>query len=193
MAQPGILTVDTILYSPMEPEGRLFFQGEPWPGDVWSARPGGDPVLAATTAGVLDDLNTANDQIEQLRGRLASQANDLSVMAAERDGANGKVADLEQRAIEAERSQVAAEDAGAGYMADRDSARAEAQRNGDDLTAARARIADLEVEAAKVPGLAADLDAANQTIADLNGKVADLEAAATAAAKPDKAPKATDA
>lgn len=137
MPNPNVLTVDTVLYSSMEPDGRLFPAGEPWPGDAWSSRPGGDPVGKSSVTAILKDLIAAQDQIEALDARLASGAHDLALIGQQRDEANNRVADLEQRALAAETASADAEKATAGYMKERDAARAELAKAKGDLAAAQ--------------------------------------------------------
>lgn len=97
----------------------------------------------------------------------------MAVLAGERDAAVGKVAGLEQAAIDAEKAKTEAEAAAHAYMTERDTARSEAARMSDllkGLEAAKteaqanaelyaedngklsARIAELEAEIAKVDG-----------------------------------------
>jgi predicted nucleic acid-binding Zn-ribbon protein len=184
MTNPTVLQAPTRLYSAAEPEGRVFQAGEPWPGDVWSMKPGGPPVGAATNLQALKDLEAAQTQIEHLSATIERNANDLAVMAGEREAANDSVAGLEQRAIAAEKGQTDAEQAAKTYMEERDTARASLSKVGADLTAAKARIAELEPEAAKVEGLVAQLADASQANADLTSKLA---------AKAAKGAKAADA
>lgn len=141
MANPTTLQIATKLYSPSEPEGRIFQAGEPWPGDAWSSKLGGDPVGANAAAGALKDLIDANDRLDQMGQTLASKDHDLAVLASERDAANDKVAGLEQDAIAAKRAQADAEELARAYMVERDSARAE-------LEALKAKKAKAEPEAA---------------------------------------------
>lgn len=197
MANPSVLNADTVLYSAAEPNGRLFPAGESWPGDAWSTNPGGDPLGEGLADGARKDVAKAQSRIDALTATVESNANDLAVSASERDAANGKVADLEQRALAAEQGQEAADGRAHDYMAERDQARSDFQRVSDQVTAANARNAELEADAAKVADLTAQLETANQTIADLNGKVAELEKATAKPAKGAKpaadAPDAPDA
>lgn len=180
MAHPAFLNAETMLYSPMEPEGRLFPAGSDWPGDAWSDKPGGEPVGGNAAAGALKDLIDANDRLDQQARVLASKDHDLAQASTAKEEALAKVADLEQRAIAAETAQGEAETAATDYMAERDAARAEVT----DLTG------KLETATEKVSGLVEQIDAANQTIADLRGQLA--KATAPAPAKPTKT-KAADA
>lgn len=170
MSNPSVLQTETTLYCAAEPDGRLFQAGEPWPGDAWSPNRGGEAVGKGATKAAMKDLLDAQDTIEGLERQLASKDHDLAVMASERDEATGKLADTDQRALAAEQGQAAADERVKSMMDERDTARADLQRVSDQLTAAN-------VEAAKVPGLVEQNETANQTIADLNGKVADLEKA----------------
>lgn len=137
MTQPNVLQAPTKLYSATEPEGRLFQAGEPWPGDAWSAKPGGQPAGANAAAGLMKDLAQANKTNEQLGRQLASKDHDLAQLAAQRDEAAGKVADLEQRAIAAEKARAEADAAATAYMKERDQARS-------DLKAAQDKIAAMQ-------------------------------------------------
>lgn len=173
MANPSVLAADAILYSPAEPEGRLFPAGESWPGDAWSLNRGGEPVGKGATKQAMKDLIDAQDTIDSLSGQLASKDHDLAVMAADRDDATGKLSDAEQRAIEAEKAQTAAEDAARAYMTERDNARSEIQGLTDKLTAAGETIARLVGDLAAAEQLTADanaaLEAARAEIAKVDG------------------------
>lgn len=140
-----VFSVETKLWHPSE-GWRVFPAGETDPGNAWSETEGGHPVGAASAAGALKDLIEANDQLDQMRQMMAAKDHDLAVMAKERDAANAKVSDLEQAGIDAVKARAAAEDAARGYMAERDTARAE-------MATANAKITDLEaqVEALTAP------------------------------------------
>lgn len=145
MANPATLQVDTKLYCAAEPDGRVFPAGSPWPGDAWSDKVGGAPIGGDTVAQAAKDLLKAQEAIDSLSTQLQSKDHDLAVMAADRDAANGRVADLEQRALAAEKGQADADDAARGYMTERDAARADVQR----LTDENAKLtADLEAATA---------------------------------------------
>lgn len=161
MLHPTVLSTPTRLFHPAEPEGRVFQTGEPWPGDAWSAKPGGEPAGVNANAGLLKDLIEANDRLDAQGQALARNAFDLGVMATERDAANDRVAGLEQRAIAAEAAQTTAEDAAKGYMGERDQARADAADKSAKLDEATAAIADLtaQVETLTAPKKAAKADA----------------------------------
>jgi chromosome segregation ATPase len=175
MANPSVLNADTILFSPAEPEGRLFPAGEMWPGDAWSAKRGGEPVGANSTLGAMKDLIKAQDTIDNLSSQLASAAHDLAVIASERDEANGKVHDLEQRAIDAEGKSADAETAAKAYMIERDQARGEVQ----------AQAAKLSEANATIDRLMGELNTASQALADANAQIESLTA--PPAKKPAKA------
>jgi paraquat-inducible protein B len=172
MPNPSVLLNDTTLYSSGEPDGRVFLAGESWPGDAWTSQPGGERVGKNTAVQAMKDLQAAQAAIDHLNDQVARVTHSAAEADAAKSAAEAQVADLEQRAITAEKALTGASDASAGYMRERDQARAEVTRLTSALEVAQA-------EGAKVAGLVADLDAANQTIADLND-------AAKAAAKPKK-------
>lgn len=147
MARQSVLLVETKLYSPSEPEGRVFQAGEPWPGDMWSDKPGGEPAGAQGAAGLVKDLIEVNAQKEALGRQLASKDHDLAVISSQRDEANGKLADLEQRALAAEQAKATAEAAATSYMRERDQARSDLKINQDKLAEALAQIETLTAPA----------------------------------------------
>lgn len=175
MARPHVFTSDTTLYHPSE-GARIFPAGETDPGDAWHDSPGGAPADKGTTKQAMKDLIAAQDQMDALGAQLVAKDHDLAVIGAQRDEAAGKVADLEQRAIAAEKAAADAIEGATELRRERDQARGDFQRVSDQFTEARARVAELEPEAAKVPDLSAQLETANQTIADLNGQIASLTA-----------------
>lgn len=142
MAHPSTVPTPTVLYSPAEPDGRLFQAGEPWPGDAWSANRGGEPVGKGATKQAMQDLIAAQDTIDGLSAQLGSKDHDLGVLATERDAAVAKVAELEARAIDAEKLRDEAEARAREYMVERDQARAEAENQ-------RGRAANLEAALAE--------------------------------------------
>lgn len=181
MARPATLLVPTKLYSPLEPEGRTFQAGEPWPGDIWSDKPGGEPAGVNATAGLMKDLIEANDRLDKQGEQIARSGHDLAVIGQERDAAVAKVDDLEQRALAAEAAQKTAEDAAKAYMQERDQARADLQAANDRATAAEADHAE------KVGDLVAQLGEAHQQLADLTAppkKAAKADPAPADAAQP---------
>lgn len=185
MANPQSLTVATKLYSAAEPEGRVFQAGESWPGDAWSINPGGSVAGANTVGQAMKDLIEAQDQNEALGRQLANKDYSLAEANAAKEAALAKVNDLEQRAIAAEAARADAETAAKDYMIERDQARAQVQAGSGD----QAKIGELQAEADKVPGLMAQLDTANQALADANGKI-DALTAKKAKAAPEAAPEA---
>jgi chromosome segregation ATPase len=160
MVNPSVLSADAILYCAAEPDGREFPKGSDWPGDAWSTERGGEPVGKKTNAQALLDLKDAQKTIDRLSAQLDTATHSLAQRAAERDEAVGKLDAMEQRAITAESGQATAEAAAKGYMTERDQARADAKRFSDAVDSYRP-------EAEKVPGLVAELEAANQRVADL--------------------------
>lgn len=125
---------------------------------------------------VMKDLIEANDRADALGERLEAQARDMLETAADATAAKEKVADLEQRAIAAEKAQADAEEAAKGYMVERDTVRAEVDR----LTGEAKAANELATEAgAKVDGLVAAVDAANQQVANLTDELAAAKAAAS--------------
>jgi len=199
MANPAVLSVDTKLYCPAEPQGRVFPAGSEWPGDAWTSNRGGKPVGKDATAQAMKDLIAAQDRIDSMANQLDTMTHSLAQRSAERDEAVNKVQGLEQRAIAAEAAQEAAEQAARSYMQERDAARSDAKRFSDLVDA-------LRPEADKIPGLMQQLDAAAQANADLTGKLAEREAeiermktqvanaaASDAVAKPKKPAKTADA
>lgn len=130
MAKYSVLPRDMKLYSPAEPEGRVFLGGEPWPGDAWSDQVGGDDVGRPTARQALKDLEAADKQAAELRKVIAGQAHDLAQLAKARDDAVSLLAATEQRAADAEAAQKAAEEVAAALTEERDAARqAEASAN----------------------------------------------------------------
>lgn len=190
MTNPSTLAVETKLYCPAEPDGRVFPAGQPWPGDAWSADPGGAPVGGKSVTQAMKDLVAAQDQIDTLSGQLSSKDHDNAVLASQRDEAVGKVADLEQRAIAGEQGQAAADARVHDMMIERDQARSNFQRVSD-------QVAEANAKAATVDAVTAKLEAADQTIANLNGQIAsltaDLDKATAPAPKPKKGAPAEDA
>lgn len=146
MANPSILPADTILYSPMEPQGRQFYAGEPWPGDIWSDRPGGSSKLGSeTNVQALKDLIAAQEQIEARDQTIAAHAHDLAVMAKQRDTAVEKVESMKQALRDAEAAQKGAEDVAAEKTA-------EANRLTQAVAEAQARIAAFDGDGDGAPG-----------------------------------------
>lgn len=135
MARPFTFSVETRLWHPSE-GWKTFPAGETDPGAMWSEKEGGNPVGSQATAGALRDLIEANDRLDAAAQREARKDHDLAALAAERDEARGKLADLEQRTIAAGKAQVQAEDAARGYMLERDAARSEVQTLRDSLARA---------------------------------------------------------
>ena len=124
MARSYVFPVATKLYHPSEGE-RLFPAGETDPGGMWTERPGGETVGAATTTQALKDLIAAQELNEQLEARLVAAARDMAEAAQAKSDALAKVAGLEQRAVAAEKAKADAEDLAVQYMRERDDARAE--------------------------------------------------------------------
>lgn len=147
MARPSTLIVATKLFSPTEPEGRMFQAGEPWPGDIWSDKPGGEPVGTNATAGLLKDLIDANDRLDKMGSQLERNGHDLAVIGQERDAAVAKASDLEQRALAAEQAKAVAEAAATSYMRERDQARSDLKTNQDKLAESTAQIETLTAPA----------------------------------------------
>lgn len=169
MPRPYVFSSDTTLYHPTEGE-RVFPAGETDPGAAWSDKPGGDPVGTNAAVGALKDLIEANDRLDQMGQMAAQKDHDLAVMAKERDEAAGKVAELEQRAIAAEKAQAEAEEATHGYMVERDQARSELKAAQDKLAASESAHTE------KVEGLVKQIDDANQMIADASTEIEGLKA-----------------
>lgn len=192
MARPQVFNSDTTLYHAVE-GARVFPAGETDPGAAWSDNPGGDRSETSMPS-VMKDLIEANDRADALGVRLDAQAHDMAATAAECTEAKEKLVASEQATIAATEAQKVAEDGAAGYMEERDAARTELAATSEKLVTANADLATAQADAAKVPDLMAQLDTANQTIADLNGQItkltADLDTAT--APKPAKAPKAPD-
>lgn len=127
MARPNVFSTDTKLWHPAE-GWRTFPAGETNPGATWHEKEGGDSVGSNAASGALKDLIEANDRMDQMAQMMASKDHDLGVMGQQRDEAVGKVHDLEQRAIAAEKAQAEAEERATAYMKERDQARAELAR-----------------------------------------------------------------
>jgi chromosome segregation ATPase len=122
MPRPTIVPAAMKLYAPFEPKGRMFQQGEPWPGDAWSAEKDAPPDNADALAQANQDLAAAHDQIEQLERALASKDHDLAEMASQRDAAQAEVAAQKQAVLDAQAAQKAAEETAASVTAERDRA-----------------------------------------------------------------------
>lgn len=144
MPRPAVFTTDTFLFHPVEGK-KLFPAGETDPGPAWHDKPGGPSVGQNATAEAMKDLIAAQDQIDGLGQQLASKDHDLAQMAKERDEANAKLADAEQRARDAESARAEAEKVAAEVTGERD-------RLAALETELRTKIAGLEVEIAKVDG-----------------------------------------
>lgn len=173
MARPYVFQVETTLYHPSEGP-RVFPAGETDPGPAWTDSRGGEPADKGTTKQAMKDLIAAQDQIDALGAQLSSQDHDLGTATKERDEANLKVAGLEQRATDAEKGQETEARRAADYMRERDDARADHQRVGDQVKAANARISDLEADVTRLTG---ELGVANQVVADQNDEITALKAA----------------
>lgn len=159
MAKPNVLQADTKLYSPAEPKGRVFLTGEPWPGDAWSDRAGGDEVGKGTVTQALTDLKAANAQADGLRQTLESQQHDLAQIGRERDQALAALGAAQQAASDAATALATAENTASELTVERDAARSEAasQRARAEaldaaLTEAKAKIAPLDGDDDGSPG-----------------------------------------
>ena len=145
MPKFNVLPEDMTLYSPAEPEGRMFPKGSMWPGDAWSDKPGGEVAGAGTTKQAVADLQAAQDQIAKLQDMLQRHEHDRAQLARERDEAVAALKDAQARAQEAEKAQKAAEETASDLTDQRDHALA--------LEGSlRAKISELEAEIAKVDG-----------------------------------------
>lgn len=127
MANPNILPSTMLLYSTFAPEGRLFQQGEDWPGDAWSQRPGGEPIGGDAVAQAMKDLIEAQDQIDRLSQAVSSKDHDMAQMAKQRDDAVAELNGLKQSLLDAEKAQKDAEKIATGLTKERDRARADLQ------------------------------------------------------------------
>ena len=145
MPKYNVLPQDMTLYSPAEPEGRMFPKGSMWPGDAWSDKPGGEVAGAGTTKQAIADLQAAQDQIVKLQDMLQRHEHDRAQLAKERDEAVAALKDAEARAQAAEKAQKDAEDTAKEVTGERD--RALSVESG-----LRAKITELEAEIAKVDG-----------------------------------------
>lgn len=145
MPKYNVLPQDMTLYSPAEPEGRMFPKGSMWPGDAWSDKPGGEVAGAGTTKQAIADLQAAQDQIVKLQDMLQRHEHDRAQLARERDEAVSALKDAQARAQEAEKAQKAAEETAKEVTGERD--RAVALEG-----SLRAKISELEAEIAKVDG-----------------------------------------
>lgn len=173
MARPNTFTTDTVLYNIHSGERRTFPKGETDPGNAWSEKKGGDTAGASTTTQALKDLIAAQEQIEALQAAGATQDTSMAELAGERDAAVGKVAGLEQAAIEADRARDQALDDAKTYMTERDQAR-------EASASLRAAIATLEGDLA---GASKARDEANENatlyaeeVQKLGDRVKELEA-----------------
>lgn len=128
MPRYTILPANMKLYSPAEPKGRMFLKGEPWPGDAWSEKPGGDDVGRATASQALKDLEAAKTQADDLRRVIASGEHDRAQLAAELAQAKAALAGARQAKADAEKARAEAEDIAREATKERDEARGEAQK-----------------------------------------------------------------
>lgn len=168
MAKYSEVPRDMPLYSVAEPKGRVFLKGESWPGDAWSDQPGGEMVGTGTVAQSLKDLNTAANQVNELRAIVESQGHDVAQAARERDEAVARADGLAQVAKDAQAAQAQAEDATKTLTEERDAARDEARQQ-----AARADKLDGDASEANstLERLVGELNQARQEAADANGLV----------------------
>lgn len=187
MAKYGILPADMTLYSPAEPRGRVFLKGEPWPGDAWSERPGGDDVGKATVAEALKDLAAAQKQADDLRMLIKSAEHDRAQLAKELDEIKASVADREQAASDAvaraeaaiaeAREAVGARDdalkSASGHAARAEAALSDVERLTGELADANSHAAALEAgrqdDRTRIMELETDLANAQAKIAAFDG------------------------
>jgi hypothetical protein len=124
MRNPLILPRAMKLYAPFCPEGRLYHQGEEWPGDAWSANPDGkDAEVGAVLSDVQKALDASKQEVERLTRVIASKDHDLAVMGRERDEAVAEMKAQKQSLLDA---QLEAKEAGAAardLTRERDAAR----------------------------------------------------------------------
>lgn len=125
MANPNTLPDEMRLYSHAEPEGRVFLKGEPWPGDAWSIKPGGETVGSGTTTQALKDLIAAQEQIENLQRQLDTALHSSAQADQGASAVSNRVAELEQQVIAANAARETAEAEARAAVAERDQARAE--------------------------------------------------------------------
>lgn len=177
MPNPSILPRDMVLYSPAEPDGRMFIKGDQWPGDAWSEKPGGEPAGAKTAAAATADLGALRTQYEALQAQTDRLTHDLAQAAKDRDEAVAMLAEYEQAKNVAEKERDDAQEAARTLTEERD-------RLAANETTLNAKVAaSAETEAARVADLVQALDAANKLAADrgdeieaLKGKIAKVDA-----------------
>jgi chromosome segregation ATPase len=172
MAREMILSADRVLYSPAEPEGRLFRAGEQWPGDAWSDQKDAEPEDKAAKANAVKELLAAHQEIERLGAVITAGDHDRGKIADERDAALAQVKGLNQRALDAEKAQAEAEARHLETAAQRDQARIEAENERQRA----ARVSEPLAEAkATIERLTAELAAAQQAAADAKAQIAKFD------------------
>lgn len=167
MARPAVFSTDTTLYHPAE-GAKVFPKGEQDPGPMWTEQRGGVPVGKDSTAGALKDLIAAQDRIESLEAQLVTQDHSLAQIGKERDAAVGKLGDMEQAKIAAEKARDDAEKVAADLTVERDAARAE-------TAGLRAKIAAFDGDGDGEPGGAASSPEKDELIAQLTELKADFD------------------
>jgi chromosome segregation ATPase len=172
MAKFTILPSDMKLYSPAEPNGRVFLAGEPWPGDAWSDKAGGDDVGRGTVTQAVADLAASQKQSEDLRKIIEGVQHDLAQANGKLSAALAENKALEQAASDAEAKATQAMEEAREAVQAKDQATA-------NLTGYRQRIEQLEAdaEAAKttVERLTAELAQAAQKSADDRTRIMEME------------------
>jgi chromosome segregation ATPase len=163
MARPNVLSTDTKLYCPAEPEGRVFPAGSEWPGDVWSEKPGGEIAGAQTTAQAVKDLLAAQDQAEALQAQLESALHAAAQADARAGDAEKRMAEQAQQLRDAQQALATAEETAATVTAERDQAVANASGLQQRAEAAETAAADAK---ATIERLTGELNTANQALAD---------------------------
>jgi hypothetical protein len=128
MANPGVVPSEMRLYASFAPEGRVFRQGEEWPGDAWSDRPGGAAIGTDAVTQAMKDLIAAQDRIDQMSLQLQSKDHDLAQLGKERDEAVAAFQGQKQALLDAEKARDEAEKIAAGLTKERDAARAAANK-----------------------------------------------------------------
>ena len=159
------LKAPTILYhASLAPEGKLF-QGSaerplPHPGEGWQDNRAGFPEAAGGKPATV-----SADTLVSLQGELVEAKDKIERLTEEKADAIAR-AEAAEAALSGDADKLSAE------KADHARTRAELEAARADVRVQHDRIAGLEAEAQKVPGLTEQLAAAQRTIADLNNQLA---------------------
>lgn len=162
MARPSILQRDTKLYSPAEPDGRVFLAGESWPGDAWSDDPDPQAATKAADAEGATLLAATLKEVGELRHNIEGMKHSLAQQAAELSKAKEEVGLITQAAADAETAKSAAMQEAQEAVRARDQAIADASGY---RQRAEALTEKAEADKATIERLTRDLAKANQKAA----------------------------